>query len=298
MASPRPWPFDDDDRPSGSIRPLSHADLQAIPAHLIDDDPEELLAGTKADRPVVAVRVRASVGRPGGSAQATWRRMRAAEWAAWTHSLPWRAAATVGIGAAGGALGSLLGPRLGLILSVVAAVAAGWGLRFRPSPAAKAWRRGAVGERRTARRLAALERRGWAVLHDLVVPCSRANIDHLVIGPGGVFVIDSKQYRGRLQLDPSGRLWHGRYPLAPALRTVSFEADQAALVVTDPDVVVVPVMAVHGAQVPLGKVVMDGVPVVPARRLPSMLCQLPAVLGPERVAALADQARVRFHPAA
>jgi uncharacterized protein Yka (UPF0111/DUF47 family) len=49
----------------------------------------------------------------------------------------------------------------------------------------------------------------------------------LVIGPGGVFVIDSKQYRGRLQLDPSGRLWHGRYPLAPSLRAVSFEADQA-----------------------------------------------------------------------
>jgi hypothetical protein len=28
-----------------------------------------------------------------------------------------------------------------------------------------------------------------------------------------VFVIDSKQYQGRLQLDSSGRLWHGRYPL-------------------------------------------------------------------------------------
>jgi hypothetical protein len=26
----------------------------------------------------------------------------------------------------------------------------------------------------------------------------------------------------------TGRLWHGRYPLAPALRAVSFEADQAA----------------------------------------------------------------------
>jgi hypothetical protein len=114
-----------------------------------------------------------------------------------------------------------------------------------------------------------------------------------------VFVIDSKQYRGRLQLDASGRLWHGRYLLAPALRAVSFEADQAALVLTDPDVVVVvPVMAVHGAQVPWGKVVMDGVPVVPARRLPRMLCQLPAVLGPERVATLADQARIGFHPAA
>jgi hypothetical protein len=79
-----------------------------------------------------------------------------------------------------------------------------------------------------------------------------------VIGPGGVFVIDSKQYRGRLQLDQSGRLWHGRYPLAPALRAVSFEADQAALVLTDPDVVVVPILAVHGTQVPWGKVVADG----------------------------------------
>jgi hypothetical protein len=43
---------------------------------------------------------------------------------------------------------------------------------------------------------------------------------------------------------------------------------------------------------------MDGVPVVPARRLPSMLRQIPAVLGPERVADLANQARVRFHAAA
>ena len=43
---------------------------------------------------------------------------------------------------------------------------------------------------------------------------------------------------------------------------------------------------------------MDGVPVVSARRLPSMLGALPEVLGPEWVAALADQARIRLHPAA
>jgi len=206
-------------------------------------------------------------------------------------------AATLGIAFGGGILGSLLAPRLGLVVAALAAVAAGWGLRFRPSLDAIAWRRGAAGERRTARLLGPLERHGWAILHDLAVPGSRANIDHLVIGPGGVFVIDSKQYRGRLQLDPSGRLRHGRYPLAPAVRAVGFEADQAAQVLTDPDVVVVPIVAVHGAQVPWGKVVMDGVPVVPARRLPSMLRALPAVPGPERVAGLADQARVRFHAA-
>ena len=112
-----------------------------------------------------------------------------------------------------------------------------------------------------------------------------------------MFVIDSKQYRGRLQLDGSGRLWHGRYPLAPTLRAVSFEADQAAQVLPDPGMAVVPIVAVHGAQVPWGKVVTDGVPVLSARRLPSLLCQLPAVLGPERVAWLADQARVRFRAA-
>jgi hypothetical protein len=177
MASSRPWPFhDDEDRPSGSVRPLSQAELHAILAHL-GDDLDELLAGTGADRPVVAMRVRASVGRPGGSAQAQWRRMRAAEWAVWTRSLPWRVAATLGAGAAGAVLGSLLAPRLALVLGAVAAVAAGWGLRFQPSPDAVAWRQGAAGERRTARLLAGLERQGWVVLHDLAVPGSRANID-------------------------------------------------------------------------------------------------------------------------
>jgi hypothetical protein len=195
MASPRSWPFEDDDRPSGSVQPLRQADLQAILAHLNSDDSDQLLAGTAMDRPVVWVR--ASMGRPGGSAQAQWRQERAAEWAVWTHSLPWRVAATLGIGAIGGILGSLLAvPWLGLLLGWLAAVVAAWVLRFRPSPDAVAWRRGAAGERRTARLLDPLERHGWAVLHDLAVPGSPANIDHLVIGPGGVFVIDSKQYPG------------------------------------------------------------------------------------------------------
>jgi hypothetical protein len=86
--------------------------------------------------------------------------------------------------------------------------------------------------------------------------------------------------------------------LIVVLTVVSFEADQAARVLPDPGVMVRPFMTVHGTQVPWGKVVMEGVPVVPAQRLPSMLCQLPAVLGPERVTGLADQARVRFHAAA
>src|SRR5215207_10160468 len=270
MASSRPWPFDDDeDRPSGvgatapPGRPAGHP--RPPPRRPRSAAGRYRCGSASGGGPGAGQRG------PGGSAQARWRRARAAEWAAWTRTLPWRLAATLGIGAGGGLLGSLLAARLGLVLGGLAAMAAGWGpvvpaqprgLWFRPSPEACAWRRGAVGERRTARLLGQLARHGWAVLHDLAVPGSRANIDHLVIGPGGVFVIDSKRYRGRLQLDPTGRLWHGRYPLDPALRAVSFEADQAAQVLPDPGVAVVPIVAVHGAQVPWGKVVTDGVPVV------------------------------------
>jgi hypothetical protein len=180
---------------------------------------------------------------------------------------------------------------------VAAAGVAGWALRFRPSPETGAWRRGSAGERRTARLLSRLERHGWAVLHDLAVPGSRANIDHLLIGPGGVFVIDSKLYSGKLHLATGGSLWHGRHPMAPVLRAVQFEADQAAQVLSAPGVEVVPLVAIHGASVPWGKLVVDGVPVVSARRLAELLRRLPAVLGPERVARLANTARIRFHTA-
>jgi hypothetical protein len=60
---------------------------------------------------------------------------------------------------------------------VLAAAGLGWQLRFRPSPETRVWRRGATGERHTARLLAPLERHGWAVLHDLAIPGSAANID-------------------------------------------------------------------------------------------------------------------------
>ena len=111
--------------------------------------------------------------------------MRAAEWAAWTRTLPWRVAASLGIGVGGGVLGSLLAPRPGVAVGALVAMAAGWGLRFRPSLDAVAWRRGAVGERRPARLLGQLERHEWAILQDLAVPGSPANIDHLAIGPRG-----------------------------------------------------------------------------------------------------------------
>ncbi len=297
------WPSCDDEQPGVSIRPLSHADLAALLAHLHQHDHDQDLepdadpAGLAAPAPVVAVRVRASVGQPGASAEATYRRRRAAEWAAWTRSLPWRAIAVLAAGAGVGMLVAQAVPHLAGPAGLLAAAALAWVLRFRVSQDALAWRRGAAGERRTARLLRHLEQRGWVVLHDLAVPGSRANIDHLAIGPGGVAVIDSKQYCGRLRLDPYGLLWHGRHLLTAALRAARREADQADEVLGVADVIVAAVVAVHGASVPRGGVTVDGVTVVAASRVPDLLRALPPVLGPERVAWLADRARLRFHPA-
>jgi hypothetical protein len=64
-----------------------------------------------------------------------------------------------------------------------------------------AWRRGAEGERQTGEVLARLEAEGWVILHDLHWPGRPfANIDHIAIGPTGVFVIDSKNWSGTVEV--------------------------------------------------------------------------------------------------
>jgi Nuclease-related domain len=295
------WPSCGDERPGVSIRPLSHADLAALLDHLgqhdRDRDPDDAV-GSAVPAPVVAVRVRASVGRPGASAQTEYRRRRAMEWAAWTRSLPWRATAVLAAGVSAWLATTQVAPHLAAAAGAAVAGGLGWLLRFRSSPDTVAWRRGAAGERRTAHLLAPLERRGWAVLHDLAIPGSKTNIDHLVVGPGGVVVIDAKQYRGRLRLDCYGLLWHGRHLLVAALRKVRWAADQADEVLGVADITVAAIMAMHGASVPWGRLQADGVTVVAAQRVPDLLCALPPVLGPERVAWLADRARLRFRAAA
>jgi len=65
---------------------------------------------------------------------------------------------------------------------------------------ADAFERGAEGEETTSAALAQLPE-GWTVLHDIAWPGRPfANIDHVAIGPGGVFVIDSKNWSGDITI--------------------------------------------------------------------------------------------------
>jgi hypothetical protein len=64
----------------------------------------------------------------------------------------------------------------------------------------RAWDVGAHGEEVFAASLDRLADAGLYFLHDRRIPPTRANIDHIVIAPTGVYVIDAKNYTGRAQL--------------------------------------------------------------------------------------------------
>jgi DNA-directed RNA polymerase subunit RPC12/RpoP len=74
----------------------------------------------------------------------------------------------------------------------------------------KAWERGAVGEERLGARLDSLVENGIAVFHDRGIPGSKANIDHIAITPGRIWVIDAKRYKGRPELKVEGGLFRPR----------------------------------------------------------------------------------------
>jgi len=69
----------------------------------------------------------------------------------------------------------------------------------------RAWQRGSIGEQKLAEALAGIER--LAVLHDRRVPNTRGNIDHIVIAPAGVFVVDAKRYEGLIRIRDRGGLF-------------------------------------------------------------------------------------------
>lgn len=60
----------------------------------------------------------------------------------------------------------------------------------------QSWQQGARGEELMAARLAELPD-SFQVLHDRRIPGGRANIDHLVVGASGVWVIDAKRYKNK-----------------------------------------------------------------------------------------------------
>lgn len=142
------------------------------------------------------------------------------------------------------------------------------------------YERGAVGEEQTAAVLSALPP-GWTVLHDVRWPGRRfANIDHIVIGPAGIFVIDSKNWSGQVLVAGSTLRQNGR----SRETTVAACADSALAVselVPDLADAVVPVICFVRAE-PVSGWARD-VMVCSTANLVHMLMTRPIQLPPEQM---------------
>jgi Nuclease-related domain len=80
-----------------------------------------------------------------------------------------------------------------VVIATIAAVDA------KAAPLVDRWGRGADGEERVGRILDGLRENGWLTLHD--VQLGRGNVDHVVIGPAGIYTIETKAHRGRINAD-------------------------------------------------------------------------------------------------
>lgn len=151
---------------------------------------------------------------------------------------------------------------------------------------AELFEKGADGEDATAEVLGSLPP-GWISLHDVRWPGRRlANVDHVLIGPGGVFVIDSKNWTGRITLD-GGHLRQNGYSRE---KNVAGAAD-AALAVSE---LISPYAAwVHPVLCFVRQDYLSGwcreVMVCSTANLVGMLTSRPVVFTPEHVSYLHGQ---------
>ena len=186
----------------------------------------------------------------GGSAQREFERRKSRERAAIRANLPWTVPLVILLSIAAGVLAERYIGSLGLIAGLV--VAAFLGLEFWGTSAhIVSYGKGAEGERRTATSLERMT--GYTVLHDRKIPGSRANIDHVVIGPAGVFVVETKNCSGRVTLKGDDLLVNGRRRTAvveqtwrEAVAVQTALSTELARLGRD----VTPVLCIHGAKLP------------------------------------------------
>lgn len=171
---------------------------------------------------------------------------------------------------------------------------------------AKAWDAGAVGEERVARKLDRLRRHGFTTLNDVLLePGKNWNLDHVVIGPAGVFFVDAKNWRGTITVR-NGSVWR-RWFAGPSegAKTVNmdYEVDKVRGMATHATArlgaKVTPVIALAGAKSRHfdGVHPVRGVTLVSMDTLFEWLSTAPKVLAPELVAMNAQIAARVFPPA-
>lgn len=162
----------------------------------------------------------------------------------------------------------------------------------------ESWAKGAAGERTVGGVLDGLVPRGVVVLHDRAIPGSRANIDHITVGPRGVHVIDAKRYAGKVELRGSRLFVKGRHrgKLVEAMERQAWEVEAALAQV---DVPVRPVLCFADAQWGLFRrpFMVGRVTVTWPERLEELVWEPPGPLGAGEVQRLGAVLRGALPPA-
>jgi hypothetical protein len=156
---------------------------------------------------------------------------------------------------------------------------------------ARAWYRGALGERAVARRLATMGSE-WVVIHGIPIGDRGSDIDHLVIGPSGVYTINAKRHIDANIFVGGGSIKVNGRPTQYA-RNAQYEAERVSKklssAVGHPVLATPAVVIVDAADVNYGKKTPVVAVMTPAR-LPRWLRRGPRSLSAEQVFTLSEAA--------
>ena len=173
--------------------------------------------------------------------------------------------------AAGIVAGILLDWRFGLTAAAVVAIL-DTVHRSRTTAVIPAAVRVTSAQRRTRRRLLWARRSGYLTLNSRAIPGTNCIVDHLVVGPAGVFAVDSERWDRRLPLRATqgGHLYHGPYSQTGRLKHAQLEAGMAAQLISQSlgrKQRIRPAMVIYGPTVPWTVARISGVDVFSGRRL-------------------------------
>jgi hypothetical protein len=160
----------------------------------------------------------------------------------------------------------------------------------------RSWRVGAGGEETVGARLEKLRKHGWLILHAVEVGERGSDIDHVVIGPGGVFTLNTKRH-------PNKSVWVGRHTVmvdghkTQYLRASRFEGERASRLLTK--AVGFPVLArpalvfLTGSLIPNVTIKQppDDVIILDRTDIPGAFRRATCRLSPEQIELIYDQAR-------
>ena len=164
---------------------------------------------------------------------------------------------------------------------------------FRAHSQERAWRRGAEGEEEVSWQLRKLGDR-WKVIHCVPVGKGDTDIDHVVIGPPGVFSLNTKNHLGgRVTVTSKAIYVNGTFQ--PYLAKSRAEGKRATKLLTTScgyEVIVQPLIVVMASELKI-KSVTEGVHVVGRNQITGWLLNQHQTIMPEEVDAIYAEARRR-----